>query len=137
MPGKPHKSTPLLVYLLVLVVALVPARLAVAMPVTAVQGDQSQEQGLSMSHCREMAIQRGDTDAAILEPAASGDEMDCCGAVCDCPSCAQCLHASGSVPVLPGGGGNSGNPLHPLMCAHAESVLHGIELSPLDIPPKA
>ncbi|HSH30447.1 MAG TPA: hypothetical protein VK971_11105 [Thiohalobacter sp.] len=137
MPGKHHKSTFLLVYLLTLVIALVPARLAVAVPAAAVQGDQSQEQALSMSHCREMAIQRNDTDDVIQELAAADDGMDCCNAVCDCPSCAQCLHAPGSILSLPGRGGDAGNPLHPLMCAHAEPALRGIELSPPYIPPQA
>ncbi|HSH29574.1 MAG TPA: hypothetical protein VK971_06670 [Thiohalobacter sp.] len=137
MPGKQHKSTFLLVYLLTLVIALVPARLAVAMPAAAVQGDQSQEPALSMSHCQEMATQRGDADDVTQELAASSDEMGCCDAVCDCPSCAQCLHAPGSILSLPGRGDNAGNPLHPLMCAHAESALRGIELSPPYIPPQA
>lgn len=137
MPVNHHNSVSLLVYLLVLVVALVPARLAVAKPAVAIQGDQSQEQGLSMPHCREMAIQRGDADDVTQELAASDDEMICCKTVCDCPSCAQCLHATGTILTLPGGAGNANPDFHPLMCAHAESALRGIELSPPYIPPQA
>ncbi|MAT66650.1 MAG: hypothetical protein CMN57_13550 [Gammaproteobacteria bacterium] len=137
MSGKHHKSTAFLVYLLVLVIALVPARLAVAVPAVAAQGDQSQEQASSMSHCEEMAIESGDAGNVIQGLVTSDDGIDCCDTVCDCPSCAQCLHAPGNILTLPGGPGNANPDFHPLMCAHAESALRGIDLTPPDIPPQA
>ncbi|BAZ92914.1 hypothetical protein TspCOW1_22280 [Thiohalobacter sp. COW1] len=135
MPGKHHKTTAFLVYLLVLVIALVPARLAVAIPAAFDQG-QSPDSALTAAHCQQMAMQRAGNEPEGQELADPDRGMDCCKMVCDCPSCDQCLHASGSILTLPGGVGNANPDFHPLMCAHTESALRGIELSPPYIPPQ-
>ena len=135
MQEKHQKSTLLLVYLLVLVVALVPARLAVAVSIVSAQG-QSQDSSLPAQHCRQLAMQYTGNDAVARNLSGPDEAMDCCNTVCDCPSCAQCLHAPGSILSLLSMFGDINRASHPLMCAHAQSALRGIELSPPYIPPQ-